>query len=161
MPATSVVSPNRAVLPERVEMSTVEPMNRAEQALQRIRDEMSRKKLSQRDVAGILDWSQGRVAKILTGRVELRLLDLESLCFAVGLQLTEAVRDPGLEFVADMTPSELRLLERFRQLTAPEKDAYSTLMRVQSPATRPQERRALARKPIIPPGRDRSRDTSL
>lgn len=153
----SALTPIQEPLRTCAEMSTVEAMARSDQARRRVRDEMDRKKLSQRDVAGILGWTQSRVGKVLTGRVQLLVDDLEALCFAVGLHLTEAVRDPGLEFVADMTPSELRLLERFRQLTAPEKDAYNTLLRVQSPSA---ERRATMKRPIIPPGRDRSRDSA-
>lgn len=120
----------------------------SERARIRIREEMARKKMSQRDVAGILDWSQSRVSKNLNARIELGLDDLASLSFAVGLQLTEAVRDHGLEFCAEMTPTELRVLERIRQLRPDQLDALMTMLAV-TLSTRKQERRAgsVAKKP--------------
>lgn len=114
---------------------------RSDQARLRVREEMERKKLSQREVADLLVWSQSRIAKILTGRVELTVDTLEALCFAVGLSLTEAVRDHGMEFCAEMTPTELRILERIRQLPKPVLDAVMTLLQVQA-NTRLEDRRA-------------------
>lgn len=103
---------------------------------------MSRQKLSQRDLADLLGWkSQSRVAKLLTGRVEFNIDDLEAICFAIGLSVTEAVRDQGLEFCAELTPTELRLLERFRQLQPYQLDAVMTLLDIKG-KTRQQERRA-------------------
>jgi transcriptional regulator with XRE-family HTH domain len=102
---------------------------------------MARKHLSQRDLAGILDWSQSRISKNLNARIELGLDDLGAMCFGVGISLTEAVRDHGLEFCAEMTPTELRILERIRQLTKPELDAWMQVLRVQS-NTRPEDQRA-------------------
>jgi len=120
----------------------------AEQARERIRDGMREKALSQRDVAELLKWSQSRVAKLLNARVEMGVDDLEALCFAVGITLTEAVRDRGLEFCAEMTPTELRVLERFRQLQPNVRDAVMTLLDVRA-HTPLSERRAMpARKKI-------------
>lgn len=90
----------------------------SERARKRIREEMGTKGLSQRDVAGILNWSQARVSKNLNGRVKLFVDDLAAMCFACGITLTEAVRDHGVEFCAELTPIELRILERLRQLPA-------------------------------------------
>lgn len=95
----------------------------------RIREEMTRKNLSQRDVSGILGgpgkhWSQSRVAKLLTGRVEFGLADMEALCFAIGLPIVEAVRDQGLEFLAEMDPVELRVLQRLRELDEAERSMF-------------------------------------
>jgi transcriptional regulator with XRE-family HTH domain len=132
----------------------IQPMHvRSDQARLRIREEMERKRLSQRDLAGLLgsDWTQSRVGKILTGRVKLVLDDLEQLCFAVGISLTEAVRDHGLEFCAEMTPTELRFLERIRQLTPELRDAYLKTMAVHT-KTRLESRRAVPEKKI-PRGR--------
>lgn len=107
----------------------------------RLREEMARKKISQRDLAGQLDWSQSRLAKVLTGRVEMGVGDLEELCFALNVAATEAVRDHGLEFCAEMTPTELRVLERLRQITPTMLDAVMVLLDVKT-KTRIQERRA-------------------
>lgn len=120
---------------------------RSDQARLRLREEMERQKLSQREVSDLLRWSQSRVAKLLTGRVELTVDDLDAMCFALGIQLTEAVRDHGLEFCAEMTPSELRVLERIRQLPQNVLDAVMTIIDVKS-HTRRQERRALPAKAV-------------
>jgi transcriptional regulator with XRE-family HTH domain len=90
-------------------------MTLAERAVLRIREEMTERKISQRDLAGLLRCSQGRVAKMLNGGVRLRLNDVAVLAEAVGISVVEAVRDRGLEFHAELTPSELRLLERLRR----------------------------------------------
>jgi len=106
----------------------------------RLREEMTRRKLSQRDVAALLDWSQSKVAHQLTGRVEMSIDDLAAFCFALGIAVTEAVRDHGLEFCAEMTPTELRILERIRQVPHVV-DAIMTLLDVKT-KTRPQDRTA-------------------
>lgn len=117
----------------------------ADRARLRLREEMSRKHLSQRELADLLKWSQSRVARAMTGRSGIALDDLDALCFGVGLSVVEAVRDHGLEFLAEMTPTELRVLERIRQLPRPTLDALMTLLNV--PAnTRLQERRAAPEK---------------
>jgi transcriptional regulator with XRE-family HTH domain len=87
----------------------------SERAIRRIRDEMDTRNLSQRDLAERLGCSQGRVAKILNHRVELRVDDLEKLAQFVALPVTEVIRDRGLEFYAELTPSEVRMIERLRQ----------------------------------------------
>lgn len=89
----------------------------SERVRDRVREEMKRQKMSQRDIAGVLKWSQSRVAHILTGRVEMGVQDLEGFGFALGISLPELVRDRGMEFCAEMTPSELRLHEMVRAMT--------------------------------------------
>lgn len=96
----------------------------------RLREEMGKSGLSQRDVADLIGWTQSKVAKHLTGRVEIGLDALEALCFAVGLSATEVVRDHGLEFCAEMQPHELRLLEHFRQQTPDTRDAFLKILKV-------------------------------
>lgn len=90
-------------------------MTAADRALLRIREEMTERRITQRDLADTLRCSQGRIAKIMTGGVNLRVNDLEALAHAVGLSLAEAARDRGLEFYAEMTPTEVRLLEALRR----------------------------------------------
>ncbi len=113
----------------------------SEQVRLRLREEMARKEMSQRDVAGILDWSQSKIAHILNGRVELTVDDLAAFAFGLNLSVVETVRDPGMEFCADMTPTELRMFERMRQLHPTVLDAIMTLLDVKG-TTKPQERRA-------------------
>lgn len=111
----------------------------------RLREEMARQHLSQRDVANLLGWTQSRVSKTLNAYVELGVEEMGAMCFALGLHVTEVVRDHGLEFLAEMTPTELRILERIRQLPRPVLDAVMTVIDVHS-TTRRQERRALPKK---------------
>lgn len=126
----------------------------SERARLRLREEMTRKHLSQRDLAGILDWSQSRVSKNLNARIELGLDDLAAMCFAVGIALTEAVRDRGMEFCAEMAPHELRFLERLRQLPPDKRELFFRLMDV-SPNTRLESKRASGEKKL-PRGRGSS-----
>ena len=113
---------------------------------ERLLSEMKARELSQTDIAGLLGWSQPRVSKVLHGRVELNVDDLAQLCFAVGISMTEAVRDQGMEFCAEMTPTEFRTFERMRQLHPTVLDAIMTLLDVKG-TTRAQERRAAAPRP--------------
>lgn len=125
----------------------------ADRARRRVREEMDRQHLNQSDIAGRLGWTQTRVSKILNGKIELGVDDLGALCFALGLSLTEAVRDHGLEFCAEMQPTELRMLERFRQLTPRQRDNWLGLFEVVGPHTRLEERRAMPKKPLLTKGR--------
>lgn len=93
---------------------------------------MARKKLSQRDVGGIAGWNQSRVNHTLTGRIEMTIAHLEGYAFALGISPAELVRDRGMEFYAEMTPTEFRLLERFRSLTPDQQHAVLTVLNVQS-----------------------------
>lgn len=86
----------------------------ADRGLLRIQEEMARHKLTQRDMAKRLGCSQGRIAKMMKGRVNLRVNDLAALADAVGLPFSEVVRDRGLEFYREMSPIEMRILEAFR-----------------------------------------------
>ena len=113
----------------------------SEQVRLRLREEMAVKEMSQRDVAGILTWSQSRVAHLLNGRVEMSIDDLAEFAQALGISPTEIVRDRGMEFVAEMTPSEMRFLERLRQLTQVQRDGLMVLLHITT-TTQAQERRA-------------------
>lgn len=85
-------------------------------------------KLSQRDVAQMLGWSHGRLAKILSGRVRLLVDDLAAISFALSLTPREVLRDRGLEFDAEMTPIELRILERLREYERSDRQQYDALV---------------------------------
>jgi transcriptional regulator with XRE-family HTH domain len=87
----------------------------------RLKDELNARDISQRELADALSkqtddyWTQSRVGKVLNGNVELKVDDADAIAKVAGIFLTEAVRDRGLEFYAEMTPTELRILERMRQ----------------------------------------------
>jgi transcriptional regulator with XRE-family HTH domain len=129
----------------------------SERVRELLRTEAKHRGLSHRDIAGVLGgtaagWSPSRVTKNLTGRVELGVDELEALCFALSLQITEVVRDRGLEFCAEMTPTELRILERLRQLQPAVRDAILTLLDIK--LAQVEQRGATPRKKIL--GRPRS-----
>ena len=98
-----------------IRLSGMTELSASQRAVRRIREELDRRSLSQRDLAERLHCSQGRVAKMLNGRVELRIDDVAEMARVVGIPLTEVLRDRGLEFYAEMTPTEVRLIERIRQ----------------------------------------------
>lgn len=117
-----------------------------------IREKMRERRLSQREVSDLLGgaangWSQSRVAKLLAGTRELDVDAMESLCFAVGVSVTEAVRDRGLEFCAEMTPTELRVLERVRALPPAVLQALMTMLDIHPSSIEP--RGATKRKEIL------------
>lgn len=118
----------------------------SEQVRMRLREEMQLRNLNQSDIAGMLAWTQSRVSKILNGKIQLGLDELAAICFALGISIVEVVRDHGLQFCAEMTPSEMRFLERLRQLPQTQRDAMMQLFHIES-TTRPQERRAAPPRP--------------
>jgi transcriptional regulator with XRE-family HTH domain len=105
------------------------------QVRQRLRVRMTEKRYTQRDVANFTGWSQSRVAKVLSGRTAVDIDELGEFCSALGLSPVETVRDPGLEFVADLTPFELRILERFRAIDPKLQEAIATILNVKPPTT--------------------------
>lgn len=120
----------------------------ADRARVRLREEMKIRHLSQRDVAHRLEWDQARVSRLLSGEQELRVDDLGALCFAIGLQPAEAIRDRGLEFYAEMTPTEVRMFERIREAPHEMREALMTLLGVRAKGAQP-ERYAKKPKPLL------------
>jgi len=113
---------------------------------------MTHKHLSQQEVADLLKWTQSKVAQKLTGRTPITLEELEALAFAVSLSPTEVVRDTGLEFCAEMTPTELRVLELFRTLPTVTRDHFFGVLAFQT-RTLIESKGITKAKPIIPKGR--------
>lgn len=107
----------------------------SEQVRERLRDEMHKKEISQRELADLLKWSQSRIMRAMTGRSEIGIDDLQSICFALGLSVLEVVRDQGLDFCAEMTPTEVRLLEKFRALDQVSRDAYLHFLNARATST--------------------------
>lgn len=120
---------------------------------QRLREEMNKNDLSQQSVADLLRWTQSRVAQKLTGRTPITVDELEALCFAIGISPTEMVRDRGVEFCAEMSPTELRCLENLRTIPADERDAIYVLLRAKTTEIQRHARPLPEKK--IPKGRGR------
>jgi transcriptional regulator with XRE-family HTH domain len=122
---------------------TLNTMTAAERTRQRLREELIARDISQRDLADALSkrggtelCTQSKISKVLSGRVALRVDDADAIATAAGISLTEAVRDRGIEFCAEMTPSELRVLELLRQ--RPEfLQGVMLLLRIPPPLTKP------------------------
>ncbi len=59
-------------------------------------------------------WRESRLSKMLNGHIAMELDDLVVMAEEAGISLVELFRVPGREFVADMTPSELKLIHAVR-----------------------------------------------
>jgi transcriptional regulator with XRE-family HTH domain len=109
-------------------------MSLSRRVCHRLREVMDEQGMSQRDLSRMLGCSQGRVAKLLSGATELRLDDLETICVALDIRPVEAVRDLGLEFFAELTPTQVRLFHRLGQLDAPHMSAILLIAGLTPPA---------------------------
>jgi len=153
------MNPNQSLLQSPSNLATIRRMSvRSDQARLRLREEMERQRLSTRDVAGILTWSQSRVQKLLAGRVELGVDDLEALCFALNLSLPEVVRDHGMEWVAELTPTELRFLQALRELEPGVRDSFLRFLEVKIEHAR-KHASPIKQQNKLRPGRALSRDS--
>lgn len=144
-----IIIPNRKALqPNTLRLRVSESMRETASARARARlnEEIKRGTVTQTDVSVFAGWSQSKVSKLLHGQLDISVDDLDVICTALGLSIVEAVRDHGLEFCAEMTPTELRLLERIRQLAPDQRAALMTILDVKA-HTKIQERRALPKKP--------------
>lgn len=96
-------------------------MTLSDRIRRRLSEEMTARHISQRGLADRLTlltrwkWNQPKVGKILNGSIELKADDLEVMAQAIGISLVEVVRDQGKEFFAELTPTEVRILNRLRQ----------------------------------------------
>jgi transcriptional regulator with XRE-family HTH domain len=102
----------------------------SDRARVRIRLEMARKRLNQTQLAQLIGWTQSRMSKVLNGRTDLGVDDLADMCFGLSLSLVEVVRDHGMEWCAEMTPSEFRFLERLREIDMGTRDAFLRFIEV-------------------------------
>lgn len=116
----------------------------SEEVRNRIREELGKRKWSFRHAARLLDWNASSVYHLMDGTVEFRVDDVEAFGTILQMRPTELVRDRGLEFVADMTPTELRLFERIRALDPKQRDAIMTVLHIAAP----EARRALPKRAV-------------
>lgn len=104
----------------------------ADQVRHRLREELERT-TTERELAELLTKSQSWISHRLTGRVTITLDDLEAFCFGLNVSPVEVVRDRGLDFVAEMTPSESRLFTELRRAPEPVRAAILTLLNLKPP----------------------------
>lgn len=100
---------------------TTKPTRASDRARARLREELAARGIGQQALADALtaltgdDWTKSKVNHVLNGHVQLLIDEADAIANVCKLYLTEVVRDRGLEFYAEMTPTELRILERLRQ----------------------------------------------
>lgn len=96
-------------------------MTLSDRARTRLIEVRKQRNIGQQELADMIThqtgelWTQSRVGKLLSGAVELRLDDADAMAHALGLPMTEVIRDRGMEFYADLTPTQLRIVEYCRQ----------------------------------------------
>jgi len=76
-------------------------------------------------------WHQQHMSKLLNGGNMMTIEQLALIADAAGLSLVDIVREPGREFVADATPSELRLIHAVRA----NPDILPALLQLLGPST--------------------------
>lgn len=108
----------------------------------RMRAWMETTGVSQRDFADDLDKSQVWLQKVLAGENAVRLKDLDEVAMAMRTTASELVRSTEERYQLELTPSEVRIVEKLRR--RPEAfAAIAALLQVPTPPTtpRPHERR--------------------
>lgn len=96
------------------------PMDAAAAIRLRFRELLNNKGMSQRTLAQRLTkrtgtlWRESRLSKLLLGQIAFEVDDLILMADEAGISLVELFRQPGREFVADMTPTELRIVQALR-----------------------------------------------
>lgn len=102
-------------------MRPPKPLRASDRARQRLREELDARDIGQQTLADALTkltgetWTKSKVNHVLNGRVQLLIDDADAIATICKLYLTEVVRDRGLEFYAEMTPTELRILDSLRK----------------------------------------------
>lgn len=96
-------------------------------------------------------WNLSRFGKILNGHIRIRLEDVVLIANAADISLVELFREPGRELVADLRPTELRILHAVRDYPKIEKLVTDVIETVAQPKRRPsrailRERMRLARR---------------
>lgn len=90
------------------------PMNPAERVRERIRHWMDTTKIGQREFASDLDKSQVWLQKVLSGENDVRLKHLDDVARALRTTAAELVRGEEDRYQFELTPTEVRILERMR-----------------------------------------------
>lgn len=122
----------------------------------RLRQALEEYDLSHQDVADLLqhDWTRDKVTQKLNRISPITIDELDQLAFAARISTVEAIRDHGYEFCAEMTPLELQIWKKLREL--PVEVSQSLLLLLSGSAAPAVERRHASKlHPIL--GRPRTR----
>lgn len=123
----------------------------------RLRNMLDERKLSHTRICERLTemtgepWLVARFGKLLNGRIRMRVEDLVWIARAANLSLVDLVREPGREYVADMTPTELRFLAAVRATPTDKVDAILRLLELPPLKLRTPSRQLLTRKQFRAP----------
>jgi transcriptional regulator with XRE-family HTH domain len=110
----------------------------------RFRELLEDRGMSQRTLAHRLTkrtgalWRESRLSKLLNGQIAFEVADLILMADEAGISMVELVRQPGREFVADMTPTELRIVQAMRD--RPELEPLLKLVVGDTPRRKPSRR---------------------
>ena len=118
-------------------------MSAADPLLARFRQLLADKGVSQARLCRLLTertgelWLDQRMGKLLNGKMKLRVEDLVVMAETAGISLVELTRDPSREYVADLTPSELRLIHAMRDFPAIAMPLMDIVNRLAPPQRKP------------------------
>lgn len=122
MDAPELHAPELPLFEARVKGRAPRPMKRAQEVRVRLKELLRALGISQTDLCERLNaegpgkrWRLSRLNKLLNGHIPFGLDDLQEIADAAGLSMVELVRQSGREFVGDLTPTELRILQLLRE----------------------------------------------
>lgn len=111
------------------------PVNAADRVRRRIKELLDERGWSQRALADALGKTQPWMSQLLGGSLRLGLDELDQVALALGATAVELVRDPEqFQFCADLTPSEMAMLRKYRKLGPSVREAIATLVNAADPA---------------------------
>lgn len=104
-------------------------MNAAERVRRRIAELLAERGWTQAALAAALGKTSPWMSQLLSGRLNLGLDELDAVALACGSTAVELVRDPEqFQYCADLTPSEMAMLRRYRKLGPSIRDALSLIV---------------------------------
>jgi hypothetical protein len=103
-----------------------------ERARERLGEEKDKKHVTIADLAAWCRWTGSKVHQKLLGRSAMTLDEFDTLCHALDIRPTEVLRDRGLEFCAEMTPTEMRELEQLRRLPRHAREMIQMYLRIEA-----------------------------
>jgi transcriptional regulator with XRE-family HTH domain len=115
------------------------PFSLRDRVIERLRAEKERLQWSDRHLAEVLGYSQSKVTQKLNRRVTMTVDELGFFCRVLQISPTETVRDPALDFCAELTPLEMQMLKQFRQL---DEATREVVVRLIAGGSRPVKRRS-------------------
>lgn len=120
-------------------VSVMETLN--DRVRERLRIEKTRIGITEQDMAEQLEWGYSKVTQKLRGRTPITVNEMAAMCEVLHITPLEVVRDPALEFVTEMSPTELRLFHRLSKLSAEKRAAVLLLLSIEAESPMPTPRK--------------------